>query len=149
RALLVAGALGVSLIAATGFIATHAFAQQSLFKYAVTAIGPLLIVVTALSTDPLRVLAGAAIFAAPLNFITTFTAISISAFTGRLAMAVVVALLDYRAVREPSPTGTVISIVVALLVPAIVLGGSQGHYVLWIAETVAAGWVAFVIASQP
>jgi O-antigen ligase len=149
RLLIVAGALGVSLIGATGFIAAHAFSQQSTLKYAVTAIAPLLIVATALAAEPLRVLAAAAIFTAPLEFVTTFHGVSVSAFTVLLAMACVIALLDYRAVRPPTPTGTVITLVVALLAPAVVLGSSQGHYAGWIIETVAAGWVAFVIASQP
>src|SRR5439155_25361491 len=60
RWVVVMAACGVALIAASGVVAEHAFAQPSTLKYLITVGGPTLVAVLALVDRPLWLLSGVA-----------------------------------------------------------------------------------------
>jgi O-antigen/teichoic acid export membrane protein/O-antigen ligase len=150
RAITAAGLGALSLLAATGVIATHLFHQPTTVKYLVTVLAPLLLSVVCLTREPLRLLVGAAIVTAPWDLNMTFQGVKVSPVTLLLAIALLVAMLAPRERgKHASPTATVVALALALLLPALAIGREQPHYLTWILTTLAAGWLALHIARQP
>jgi O-antigen/teichoic acid export membrane protein len=150
RALAALGFAGLSLLAATGVIATHLFHQPTTVKYVVTVMAPLLLSVVCLTREPLRVLVGAAIVTAPWDLNMTFQGVKVSPVTLLLALAAFVVLLTPRdRADRASPTGTVVAVAIALLLPAFAIGREQPHYLTWILATLTAGWLAVHLVRQP
>ena len=151
RALAAVGFGALSILAATGLIATHVFHEPTTLKYVVTVIAPLLLSVVCLTREPLRLLVGAAIVTAPWDLNVTLQGVKISPVTLLLALAAFVALLspERRSAARASATATVVTLAVVLLLPALAIGREQPHFLTWIIATLAAGWLAIQIAREP
>jgi O-antigen/teichoic acid export membrane protein/O-antigen ligase len=151
RAFAAVGFGALSIVAATGLIATHVFHEPTTLKYAVTVIAPLLLSIACLTREPLRLLVGAAIVTAPWDLNVTLQGVKISPVTLLIALAAFVALLspEHRGAARASTTATVVTLAVALLLPALAIGREQPHFVTWILATLAGGWLAIQIAREP
>ncbi len=141
---------GLSLVSATGLVATHLFHQPTTLKYVVTVAAPLLLSVACIAKDPLRLLVGAAIVTAPWDLNMTLQGVRVSPVAVLLALAAFVALLEPRTrTHRASANGTVVVLALALLLPGFAIGREQPHYATWILTTLVAGWLALQIARQP
>jgi len=150
RAAVIAACGLLEIAAASGVVAHAVFHQPTTAKYIVTVLAPLLLIAACLAADPLRFVTGAAIIAAPWNFVATVEGVQLAPLTVLLVLALALALFDMRStLQPPTVTGSVVVVAVAMLVPAFVLGVDQGHYATWIGSTLVAGWLAFLIARRP
>ena len=138
----------LAVVAASGIIATKAFSEPSLSKYAVTVAAPTLLALVALSRVPLRMLMGVCLFVAPLNFVTTLHGIQFTPFLAALILATVVAACSHHG-RRMGLLGYASVVAGALLIPAIISASGTGVYALWLAQTLVMGWLVFVVASAP
>jgi O-antigen/teichoic acid export membrane protein/O-antigen ligase len=150
RALAAVSLGGISLLAATGLIATHVFHQPTTLKYVVTVVTPLLLSIVCITREPVRLLVGAAIFTAPWNLNVALEGVKVSPVAVLLAVAGCAALLSPRdRTLRASAACTVVVFALALLLPAFAIGREQPHYLTWIAATLVAGWLGMKITRQP
>ena len=148
RIVAVLGGCLLAALAATGKLTPTVFHQPSFAKYIVLVCGPTLLVLLATARMPMRVLVGAAILAAPFDFVMTFHGQQISPFMVALFAATLVAAGTVR--TEPAGwLGKASLAGVLLLVPAIAGSSSTASYILWLAETVLIGWLVYVVAREP
>ena len=148
RAALIVLAASAAVVATTGIVARHAFSQPDTLKYLLTVLGPLVIVAACLSPDPVRLFSGGAILVAPFSFVATFAGVALTPVAVLLALAAVTAAFQPSAARAPTPTGTVVVIACALLLPALALGTALADELTWLGLTLIAGYLAFRIGSQ-
>ncbi|MCW2992928.1 MAG: putative rane protein of ExoQ family, partial [Conexibacter sp.] len=141
-------ALGI-VLATTGLVADHLFAQPTTAKYYMTVLVPAVGALTCLSARPLRVLVAAAIVLGPFAMTSTLRDVTLSPLGILLAAAAIVAAYQRRPAVRLTSTSLVVALVLALLAPAVLLGAGQSHYVVWLAGTFVAGWLAFVLATEP
>ncbi|MCW2985409.1 MAG: putative rane protein of ExoQ family [Conexibacter sp.] len=139
--------LGI-VLATTGLLADHLFAQPTTAKYFMTVIAPTVGALTCLSPQPLRVVTAAAIVLGPFSMSSTLRDVTLSPLGILLAAGGVLALFRTRAGDRLTSTSLVMAIVLALLAPAVLLGSGISHYVAWLGGTFVAGWVAFVVAQE-
>jgi O-antigen ligase len=139
---------GLALIAASGLVAEHAFAQPSTLKYLVTVGGPTLVAVLALVDRPLWLLSGVAILVAPFDFVTSFGPVRMTPLVAVLVLAVPLAIIEPSHGR-PGRSAWTAAVSLALLVPALALGTQQSSYAQWILVTALTAWITFAVAAQP
>jgi O-antigen ligase len=144
----VMAACGVALIAASGVVAEHAFAQPSTLKYLITVGGPTLVAVLALVDRPLWLLSGVAILVAPFDFVASFGPLHLTPLVAVLVLAVPLTIVEPPHGRPGRSTWTAVASA-CLLVPALALGTQQTSYAQWLLVTAFTAWIAFSVAAQP
>jgi len=130
------------LLAASGIFVNKLFHQPTTIKYAFTFIA-LLTTVRA----PLRLLVGLAILAGPIDAVVRIQGNQISPLLAIDALGVIVALPRFA--RGRSAIRSMVPVVVLLFLPGIVMSSSPGSWIVWLAVTLATGWLAFEVASEP
>lgn len=135
------------VLASTGVLVKELFHQPTTIKYGVTVVtfGFLAVVTTA--KQPLRVIVAMAVFTAPIDAVFKVQG-------AQLTPLMVIDLAGlFVAMPRVSPRGTPIKFAavafVLLCLPAIVQADLPGHWVFWLATTVATGWLAFLVAAEP
>jgi O-antigen ligase len=139
--------LGIAL-AATGTVADHLFAQPTTAKYVMTMLVPTVGALTTLSPRPLRVLVAVAIVLGPFALTTVLRGNVLSPLGILLGAAGIVALYQPRPARRLTSTSLVVTLAVAALTPALLLGNGQRHYIAWVVATLVAGWLGYLIACE-
>lgn len=141
-----AGSLAI-MLAVAGVFESTLFAKPTTLKYLVTVAGAASVVLLATLKAPLRVLVGLAIFLAPFDFVMTVSGIQATPLLAVDLLALLVALP-----RQGGGTSALRPMTAAftlLLIPAIATSSSVGHWLAWIAITIATGWLTFLVAREP
>src|ERR1051325_5254836 len=94
RAVVLLGAVALTIAAASGLVVDKAFESPSTAKYLVTVAGPLAVALLALARHPLRALVVVTILLAPFNFVGTFADVEISPTLLLLLAGLVLTVFD-------------------------------------------------------
>lgn len=135
------------VLAATGVLASKLFSQPSTVKYLVTVAGATLLILLATVNAPLRPLAALAIVVAPFDFVTGVGGIKATPLLAVDFLALLAALPRTgggRAWLRPMTLAFTL-----LLLPAIAGSDTPGHWLVWLALTVATGWITYQVAREP
>jgi len=135
------------VLAATGVLASKLFSQPSTVKYLVTVAGAALLVLLATVRAPLKLLAALAIIVAPFDFVTSAGGLQATPLLAVDFLALLAALPRTRGGKAWLRPMT--AAFVLLLLPAIAASDSPGHWLVWLALTVATGWIAYQVAREP
>jgi O-antigen ligase len=141
-----AGSLAI-MLAVAGVFESTLFAKATTLKYLVTVAGAASVVMLATFKAPLRALVGLAIFLAPFDFVMNVGGIQATPLLAVDLLALLVALP-----RQGGGTAALRPMTAAfvlLLIPAIVTSSGAGHWLAWIAVTIATGWLTFIVAREP
>jgi O-antigen ligase len=149
RGAIAAAAATFALISATGAVQVHVFHQESTLKYAMTIVGPVLIMWAALSRYPLRPITGALIVAAPFE--------SANAGVAGVRVSVIVPLLLAGALLAPIadthglPAAMRRAGLLAfpLLLLPLLLGTAVSSYISSLLLLLTVAWVVSVTAREP
>jgi hypothetical protein len=131
-------AVGLAL-AASGLLATKVFDQPTTIKYVVTVVGFGLLTLLTTVRSPLKLLVGLAILVAPINAVVSFQGARVTPLLAVDLLAVFVALPRIGPARAAlRPMSIAFGL---LLLPGVVHATSPGSWVVWIAVTIATGWL--------
>ncbi|HWH92582.1 MAG TPA: O-antigen ligase family protein [Baekduia sp.] len=149
--MVVAAAMLLTVLAASGLVVEKGFDTPSTAKYLVTVGAPLLVALLALANDPLRALVALTIVIAPFNFIGTFADIEVSPTMLLLLGGVVLAVFDERVVPGAARPhlGGAAALALALLVGPVATSVDPFKYGMWVVQLAAAGWLAYHVARRP
>jgi O-antigen ligase len=150
RLALAVGALALALAGAAGVTQEGLFQQPSSLKYGLTILGPLLVVILAAATEPLRLIVPLTIVAAPLaEFESTFHGIEVSVIWPLLALGVACALATHDVPSRRSTLGRSSALIAALLAIPVLLGGPASAVVTLLAAVAVSAWLASHLATEP
>jgi O-Antigen ligase len=148
RAVALAAACALVILAVTGVINAALFRQPDTIKYIVTVTGSIFVALLVTVQAPLRVIVGVAILVAPFDFVVTFVNIQV---TPLLAVDVLAVLVWLPRARTPGLAALRPMVVLfpLLLLPALLRSNGVAVWSLWLAVTVVTGCMAFVVAREP
>jgi hypothetical protein len=139
-------AVGLAL-AASGLLATKVFDQPTTIKYVVTVVGFGLLTLLTTVRSPLKLLVGLAILVAPINAVVSFQGARVTPLLAVDLLAVFVALPRIGPARAAlRPMSIAFGL---LLLPGVVHATSPGSWVVWLAVTIATGWLTYIVAHEP
>jgi O-antigen ligase len=134
-------------LAVTGVLATKVFHQPTTIKYAATVVGFGLLALLTTVRSPLKLLVGLAILVAPIRAVFTFQDAQVTPLLAVDLLALLVALPRFGSARSAlRPMSIAFAL---LLLPAVAGATSPGSWIVWLAATIATGWLTFIVAREP
>jgi O-antigen ligase len=149
--LTLAALCGLAVIAGvSGLTATMVFRQTGNLKWVLAFGGPLALLFVLNSRQPLRLLVGAVIVAAPFGSLrATFSGVAIPFFAVLLVTTIATAILTGPRPRRLSPLGAAGIVGAVLLAIPLVSGAGVSAHVILIGTAALVAWLISAVAREP